>query len=305
MNRRSAASLIGTLLLATGSVVATEPESPSDSVADLALEDLVKIKVTSVSKKEEKLDDAAAAIFVLSNDDLRRSGATTVADALRLVPGVQVASISSSEFAISARGFNSQFANKLLVTIDGRTVYSPLFSGVYWDAQQVFLDDVERIEVIRGPGATIWGANAVNGVISILSKSARDTQGDLIYGGGGDVHQVLGGERYGGKVGDDTYYRFYATYQLNDDFKTTSGQRANDNWDLWKTGFRIDRYINSDGHLTWQGDGYSATSPITPAMYPASIRWGAGLNQFLSARATSCKPTSTTLPEMMLWPKSY
>ncbi|MBC8001764.1 MAG: Plug domain-containing protein, partial [Opitutaceae bacterium] len=174
------------MLLVAGSAGAADPVAPrTNSVADLSLEELINLKVTSVSRKEEMLYESPAAIFVLSNDDLRRSGATSVADALRLVPGLQVAAIDSGNWAVSARGFNSQFSNKLLVMIDGRTVYSPLFSGVYWDAQQVFLDDVDRIEVIRGPGATVWGANAVNGVINILSKSARDTQGGLLYGGGG------------------------------------------------------------------------------------------------------------------------
>ena len=243
------------LVASRGSAFAASPST--DPIVNLSLEDLVNVKVTSVSKKEESLNDAAAAIFVLSNDDIRRSGATTVADALRLVPGVQVAAIDSSDFAISARGFNSQFANKLLVMIDGRTVYSPLFSGVYWDAQQVFLDDVDRIEVIRGPGATVWGANAVNGVISIISKSARDTQGGLIYGGGGDVHLALGGARYGGKIGEDTFYRIYGSYQLNDDFQQTNGATANDGWDLWKGGFRVDHYTSNSGQLTWQGDAYA------------------------------------------------
>jgi iron complex outermembrane receptor protein len=232
-------------------------EPVTNSLADLSLEDLVNVKVTSVSKHEENLNDAAAAIFVLSNDDIRRSGATTVADALRLVPGMQVAAMSSSDWAISARGFNQQFANKLLVMIDGRTVYSPAFSGVYWDVQQVFLDDVDRIEVIRGPGATIWGANAVNGVINILSKSARDTQGGLLYGGGGDVHLALGGARYGDQLGKDTWYRVYGTYQLNDDFRQANGRSAHDGWDLGKGGFRVDHYTSDDGHLTWQGDGYA------------------------------------------------
>ena len=229
----------------------------TNSVADLSLEDLINVKVTSVSKQEEKLNDAAAAIFVLSNDDIRRSGATTVADALRLVPGMQVAAIGSGNWAVSARGFNSEFANKLLVMIDGRTVYSPLFSGVYWDVQQVFLDDVDRIEVIRGPGATVWGANAVNGVVNILSKSARETQGSLLYGGGGDVHQALGGARYGGKVGEATYYRIYGNYQLNDNYRQANGQPARDGWDLGKGGFRADHYTGNDGQLTWQGDGYA------------------------------------------------
>jgi iron complex outermembrane recepter protein len=258
----SKAPLAVLLLLVADGVWAADTGAPSaksstNSVADLSLEDLVNLKVTSVSKKEEKLDDAAAAIFVLSNDDIRRSGATTVADALRLVPGLQVAQIDSGDWAVSARGFNSQFANKLLVMVDGRTVYSPLFSGVYWDAQQVFLDDVDRIEVIRGPGATVWGANAVDGVISILSKSARDTQGDLVYGGGGDEHLVLGGARYGGKIDDDTYYRVYDTYQLNDNFELSNGQLANDSWDLNKAGYRVDHYTHTDGQMTWQGDGYT------------------------------------------------
>jgi iron complex outermembrane receptor protein len=268
------------LMLVAGVVGAADAGSASiNSLADLSLEDLVNLKVTSVSKKEEKLNDAAAAIFVLSNDDLRRSGATTVADALRLVPGLQVAAIDSANWAISARGFNSQYANKLLVMIDGRTVYSPLFSGVYWDAQQVFLDDVDRIEVIRGPGATVWGANAVNGVINILSKSARDTQGGLIYGGGGSVHLALGGSRYGGKISEDTYYRVYGSYQLNDDFQHANGRPANDSWDLGKGGFRIDHYTHNDGQLTWQGDGYAGnladrTGDLPDPTTPAANRLG-------------------------------
>ena len=249
--------LAGLLLLVAGRVEAASAGSPStNSVADLSLEDLLTVKVTSVSKKEEKLTDAATAIFVLSNDDLRRSGATTVPDALRLVPGLQVAQIDSGDWAISARGFNSQFANKLLVMIDGRSVYSPLFSGVYWDVHQVLLDDVDRIEVIRGPGATVWGANAVNGVISILRKSAQDTQGDLVYGGGGDEHLAIGGARYGGKLGENTYYRVYDTYQLNDNSERANGQSANDSWDLNKAGYRVDHYTHNDGQMTWQGDGY-------------------------------------------------
>ncbi|MDB6040004.1 MAG: Iron complex outerrane recepter protein [Verrucomicrobiales bacterium] len=246
-------------------VAAADSSIPANApVPDLSLEELVNIKVTSVSRKEERLNDAAAAIFVLSNDDLRRSGATSVADALRLVPGLQVASIDAGTWAVSARGFNSQFANKLLVMVDGRTVYSPLFSGVYWDTPQVFLDDVDRIEVIRGPGATVWGANAVNGVISILTKSAKDTQGTLVYGGGGDVHLALGGARYGGKIGENTYYRIFGTYQLNQDFRESSGRRVDDGWDLWKEGFRLDHYTAAEGQLTWLANGYGGT-PSTPA----------------------------------------
>jgi iron complex outermembrane recepter protein len=257
-------------------------EERKGNLGDLSIEQLMNEPVTTVSKKEQKLGDAAAAISVLSNDDIRRSGATTIADALRLVPGVQVASIDSGNWAVSARGFNSQFSNKLLVMIDGRTVYSPLFSGVYWDAQQMLLADVDRIEVIRGPGATIWGANAVNGVINIVSKSARDTQGGLVYGGGGNEHLALGGARYGGKTGEDTYYRVYGTYQLNDDFDFPNGEPANDSWDLGKGGFRLDHYTKADGHATWQGDAYAGNlSDRTGDLYGVNTlgRWTQRLSE--------------------------
>ncbi len=256
LGARVAAILLVILLAAPlgGSAAASPPEK---SFADLSIAELLNESITSVSKREQKMNDAAAAISVLSNEDLHRSGATSVAEALRLVPGVQVGMIDSSTWAVSARGFNSQFANKLLVMIDGRTVYSPLFSGVYWDAQQVFLEDVDRIEVIRGPGATVWGANAVDGVISILSKSARDTQGGLIYGGGGDVQQALGGVRFGGRAGADSYYRVYGIFQRNAAFQQADGQPANDGWDLTKGGFRVDHYPDGDSQLTWQGDVYA------------------------------------------------
>ena len=146
-------------------------------LADLSLEELMDIEITSVSKKEERLFDTAAAVYVLTNEDIRRSGATSIPEALRMVPGLQVAQINAHSWAISSRGFNNEFANKLLVMIDGRSVYSPLFAGVFWDVQHVMLEDVERIEVIRGPGGTLWGANAVNGIINIITKDSSETQG--------------------------------------------------------------------------------------------------------------------------------
>jgi iron complex outermembrane receptor protein len=248
--------LFGFTLATAGTQAADRGESPRN-LADLSIEELMNESITLVARKEQRLGDTAAAVSVLSNDDLRRSGVTTVAEALRLVPGMQVAAIDSASWAISARGFNSQFANKLLAMIDGRTLYSPLYSGVYWDSQQVMLDDVDRIEVIRGPGATVWGANAVNGVINVVSKSARETQGGFIYGGGGDARRALGGARYGGKMGDGTYYRVYGTYQLSDDFRYANGEPANDRWDIRQGGYRIDHYADNDSQLTWQGDVYS------------------------------------------------
>ena len=155
-----------------------------DSFVDLAFEELFDITVTSVARKEQKLSEAASAVYVITREDLRRSGVDTIPEALRMVPGVQVAQIDSSTWAISARGFNSRFASKLLVMIDGRTVYTPVFSGVFWEEQDLVFEDIDRIEVIRGPGGTLWGANAVNGVINIITQSAHDTKGGLVSAGG-------------------------------------------------------------------------------------------------------------------------
>lgn len=240
-----------------GVLSAANPTRPAKNFGDLNIEELMNETVTSVSKHEQRLVDSAAAIAVLSNDDLRRSGATAIMEALRLVPGVNVAQVNASEWAISARGFNSVFSNKLLVLVDGRAIYSPLFAGVYWDTQQVMLDDVDRVEVIRGPGATVWGANAVNGVINVVSKSARESQGGLLSGGGGDQHAWLGGMRYGGQVGASTYYRVFGSYRDERDFPLADGAGAGDGWQGRQGGFRVDHYSTADTHLTWQADATS------------------------------------------------
>ena len=169
-----------------------------ESFLDMPLEDLLSLEVTSVSKKKQRLSEAAAAVFVITQDDIQRSGVTSIPEALRLAPGIQVARIDANKWAISSRGFNTQFANKLLVLVDGRSVYSPTFSGVYWEVQDTLLEDIERIEVVRGPGATLWGANAVNGVINIITKHASTTQGSLLTAGAGNEEQAFGGLRYGG-----------------------------------------------------------------------------------------------------------
>ena len=159
----------------------------------LSIEDLMKIEVTTVSKRAQPLSEAPAAVTVITSEDIRRSGMTNVPDLLRMVPGLHVANIDSSTWAITARGFNGQFANKLLVMIDGRSVYTPLFSGVYWDVQDLLLEDIDRIEVVRGPGGTLWGANAVNGVINIITKEASQTQGLLVSALGGNLDRVQAG----------------------------------------------------------------------------------------------------------------
>src|SRR3981081_2708164 len=166
-------------------------------VTAMSVEDLMNVQVTSVSKRSQKLADAAAAIFVITQEDIRRSGARSIPEALRMVPGLQVARIDENKWAISSRGFNGRFANKLLVLIDGRSVYTPLFSGVYWNIQDVMLEEVDWIEVIRGPGATLWGANAVNGVINIITKPAKSTQSALTTAGGGTEKRGSGSGRYG------------------------------------------------------------------------------------------------------------
>ena len=227
------------------------------NIMDMDLESLMKIEVTSVSKRPEKLSDAAAAIYVITNEDIRRSGVTSIAEALRLAPGLEVARQDAHTWAISSRGFNDEFANQLLVLIDGRSVYTPLFAGVYWDVQDLVLEDINRIEVIRGPGASLWGANAVNGVINITTRPAKDTQGVLISGGAGNEEKGFGTVRYGGKVGEHAFYRVYAKYLNRDDSALPNGDDANDNWSMWRGGFRFDWEPTEENLYTLQGDIYT------------------------------------------------
>jgi iron complex outermembrane recepter protein len=221
----------------------------------LSLEELMGVEVTSVSKKEEKLFEAAAAIYVITQEDIRRSGATSIPEVLRNVPGLDVARLNSNAWEIMARGIITT-ANKLLVLIDGRSVYTPLFAGVFWDVQDTLMEDIERIEVIRGPGGTLWGANAVNGVINIITKHAKETQGWLVTGGGGTEERGFGGVRYGGKLSENAGYRFYAKYFKRDDLVRRDGGDAADQWQMGQGGFRIDWHASDKDLLTFQGDLY-------------------------------------------------
>lgn len=239
-----------------GAASASAASSKVD-VMDLDLEALMRIEVTSVSRRPEKLSDAAAAIYVITNEDIRRSGVTSIPEALRLAPGMEVARQDSHTWAISSRGFNDEFANQLLVLIDGRSVYTPLFAGVYWDVQDLVLEDINRIEVIRGPGASLWGANAVNGVINITTRNSKDTQGLLVSGGGGNEERGFGTIRYGGKLGDKATYRVYAKYFSRDDSALPDGSDANDNWSMWRGGFRFDWEPQEKNLYTLQGDIYT------------------------------------------------
>lgn len=225
-------------------------------LTSLPLESLMELKVTSVSKKSQQLTDAAAAIFVITRDDIRRSGVTNIPDALRMVPGIQVAVIDSNKWAVSARGQNGRFANKLLVLQDGRSLYTPLFSGVYWEVQDTVMEDIDRIEVIRGPGAALWGSNAVNGVINIITRSAEDTLGGLVSAGGGTREQGFGTARYGMKIGENTFLRLYAKHLERDSGVDKLGKDTNDSWDMTRGGFRLDSHLSHQDSLTLQGDYY-------------------------------------------------
>src|ERR1700688_673028 len=252
VRRLIALGLLGVFLAVT---VSAQSQNIPDVTA-ITLEDLMNLQVTSVSKRAQKLADAAAAIFVITQDDIRRSGASSIPEALRMVPGLEVARIDENKWAIGSRGFNGRFDNKLLVLIDGRGVYTPLFSGVYWNVQDVMLEDVDRIEVIRGPGATLWGANAVDGVINIITKAAKATQGGLLTAEAGSEERTAESVRYGGKVGDSTYYRAYTKYYDWYPSIDPSGTTAHDGWDALRGGFRADWTPAGANSLTVQGDVY-------------------------------------------------
>ena len=250
---RVLASMLLPVLLGTAPIAAAADEVPDD-LMNMSLEALMNVEVTSVSKKPEKKTDAAAAIFVITSSDLQRWGVTNIPEALRRVPGIYVARIDANKWAITSRGFNSRFANKLLVLIDGRSVYTPLFAGVYWDTQDVMLEDVDRIEVIRGPGGTLWGANAVNGVINIITRSAAETQSGLVSVTAGNEIPGIGNVRHGGKLQNGGDYRIYAKYQSYAEGYNASG--AHDDWRSGQVGFRTDWSASPNDAITIQGDLY-------------------------------------------------
>jgi iron complex outermembrane receptor protein len=225
-----------------------------------SLEDLMTIEVTSVSKKEQKTSQAAAAIFVISQEDIRHSSALNIPDLLRMVPGLDVAQINAGKWAISSRGFNGQYSNKLLVLMDGRTLYSPIFAGVFWDSQNVPLDSIERIEVIRGPGAAVWGSNAVNGVINIITLSAVDSQGGLVAAGAGNISTGPESIRYGGKARILGAYRVSAEGFHLSALPTFAGLDGQDDLTLVHGRFRFDTTLSAKDAMTTEGEGYSGNA---------------------------------------------
>jgi len=227
----------------------------------LSIEALMDVQVTSVSRKKQKIVDSAAAVYVITQEDIRRSGLQTIPEILRKVPGLHVAHIDSSKWAITSRGFNGRFANKLLILMDGRTVYSPLFSGVYWDVQDTVLEDIERIEIIRGPGATMWGANAVNGVINIISKSTADTQSKLFTIAAGTNEKYSSTLRFGGEINENTSYRLYAKgFKRDGGIYYNSDDEVADKWKNNRLGFKLESKLTNSDTLKVQGDWYSGSA---------------------------------------------
>ncbi|GFO60490.1 TonB-dependent receptor [Geomonas silvestris] len=273
---------------ATETAVEGAAAAPDQALPDLSLEQLLQVRLFSPARKSQTLSDVTSAVFVINQEDIRRSGATTLPDLLRMVPGVQVASIDGNTWAVSIRGFNGTFANKLLVLIDGRSVYTPLYGGVYWDVQDLVLEDIDRIEVIRGSGSTMWGGNAVNGVISIITKDARDTAGALVTGLAGSRERGTAALRYGSGIGDSSSYRLYLKYLNRGESAAAGTPAVSDDQEMTRGGFRIDSVPHNDLHLTVQGDfyggsagkaftmptltrPYSVTLPQTAELYGANL----------------------------------
>ncbi|HCD35154.1 MAG TPA: hypothetical protein DER01_22315 [Phycisphaerales bacterium] len=251
--------LLSLLMACTTTMVHAE-----DDFADMDLDALMNVEVSSVTKgKGMKLSDAPGAITVISEEDIRRTGHQSIPELLRLVPGLHVGRMDANNWAISARGFNTQYNKYMLVMMDGRSIYTPLFSGVFWDTQDTVMEDIKSIEVIRGPGGTLWGANAVNGVINITTKDAKDTQGLLFSSSVGTEDLTNTSVRYGGKINDNSHFRVYGKFQMFDDLQNASGADNDDEYKRVQTGFRVDTQTDSN-HLTVQGDwNYADMDTIT------------------------------------------
>ena len=252
--------------MGVGGPATSSAQTPAPAnLAQVSLEDLMNIEVTSVSRKEQKLSETGAAIFVITQDDIHRSGAANIPDVLRMAPGVNVAQVDANAWAISIRGFNSRYSNKILVLIDGRSIYSPIYSGVLWDQIHVPLEDIDRIEIIRGPGGTVWGANAVNGVISIITMSSKATQGGLVVAEAGS--QESGGlAQYGGAAGSVGTWRGFGSYSNTNSSISPAGGAGADGWHDFHGGFRADLALSPSDNLMVQGDAYENAEGQTLTM---------------------------------------
>jgi len=252
------------------SLLAAESHKDPDSISNTndsvlfsySIQELLDLEVTSASKKPQRLSQTTAAIFVITQEDIRRSGASNIPEALRMAPGVQVANIDANKWAISIRGFNGRFANKLLVLIDGRTIYTPTFSGVYWDTQDTLMSDIERIEVVRGPGGTLWGTNAVNGVINVITKSSTDTDTGSVSAVAGN-HQTSFASRLGAPLGADANFRVFAKYKDIDGNRNLVGDSTNDDWRIGRIGGRVDWQTSDIDEITLISEAYDGKSGET------------------------------------------
>ncbi len=270
------------LAAGAGATGTNQPPPAADDLENLSLEQLVNVRVTSVSKKKPTCLLHRPPSTSLRKEDIRRNGITSIPDALRMVPGMNVAQINASQWAVSSRGFNGQFADNLLVLVDGRSVYTPAFAGIIWEIQDLVMEDVDRIEVIRGPGAALWGDNAVNGVINIITKSARETQGGLISTSFGTDEHSITSLRYGGQLSTNLFYRAYLKYETEDGFDNSSGgNRPLDGWDAWHGGARFDWEPNLNDRFTVQGDYLAADLDGTaqsPLLTPPYVTNFTGVN---------------------------
>lgn len=241
---------------------ATEAEATIEKLARSSLEELMQVKVTTVAGSPQSRMESPAAVYVISGDDLRRSGHRSIPEALRMVPGMHVARINAGSWLVGSRGLtgSSLTATRYLVLVDGRQVYDPLTSSTFWDTVDVLMEDVDRIEVIRGPGATLWGANAMNGVINIVTKPSQDTLGNYAYVGGGTLDRAEVGLRHGAAIGDDASYRVWGKYASHEDFELASGASVQDQWSSSRAGFRYDRQVDPRTLLTVMGEAY--THPV-------------------------------------------
>lgn len=260
--------LLGVILLsaAPGALAQEMNSGETNALKKLSIVELTQVEITSVSRTRESLGGAAAAVAVVTQQDFERSGARTVPDALRGLPGIYVGQRNSNSWAVGSRGFSSISSEKLLVLSDTRSIYTPLFSGVQWDVQNYIVEDLDRIEVIRGPGATLWGSNAVNGVINITTKNARDTQGLYLEAGGGNEERATIAARQGGTIGDRGYFRVFGQY-FDRDSSFLADTSSPDDWHMAHAGFRTDWDVSADDAVTLQGDWYEGkVGQVGPAV---------------------------------------
>jgi iron complex outermembrane receptor protein len=263
------ACLTASMLLATP---ASAAQPPAGDLVELSLEDLMQVEVTTVSKKPQALANVAAAVYVISQDDIRRSGARSIPEALRLAPGVDAARLSGNRWSVTMRGFNERFANKLLVLVDGRSAYTPLFSGVLWESLLFPLEDIERIEVIRGPGGSVWGTNAVNGVINIITKTAWSTTGGSLTAGAGSRKGSFGSLRYGAPLADgNVAYRAYASMLHSNALESATGASARDSDHDLGAGFRFDGITRGGDNWSVSADFYQTRSNTQVSMIDPTL----------------------------------